>query len=76
MSIKEIVSKVLQSYYKRKMRIKILLGMYAQVEENRLSQEYLTKRILEGQVNRREELLNKQREEKEIISIMNFIRKV
>lgn len=83
MSIKELKGKVIdlksnliQKYYKRKVKHKHLLNFYYRLEENKILQQYITKKILDGQVKRREELIEKQGEEKELIAYINFIKRI
>jgi hypothetical protein len=44
-------------------------------EENKLLQDYITKRIIDGQEHRRNELVEKQAEEKEIELFLEFLNK-
>ena len=51
-------------------------NFYRRIEENAILQEYITKRILDGQEHRRQELIEKQGEEKELYMFLNFIKQV
>lgn len=68
----KIHSYLIKKWWKRKQ----LHHLAVRREENKILQDYLTIRILDGQEFRRKELVEKQGEEKEIEIFINYIKKI
>lgn len=72
--ISEIRSKIRSRYLKRKVIRTLLKNFYRRKEETAILKEYVKKRILEGQHQRRDELKEKEAEGREIEIMTNYLK--
>lgn len=74
--INALKNKIISWYFRGYVKNRLLTEFYRRKEENTILQDYITKRILDGQEFRRKELIEKQGEEKEIALFINYLKRV
>jgi hypothetical protein len=74
--IKKLINDWSKKRLKRKLIREMIIRYNANIEMNKILEEWITQRILSGQTERRQELLQKQAEISETTEFIKFISKI
>ena len=76
MIFKNLIQKIRQKFFVWRIKKGLIKNYDRMLEVDKILEAWITKRILEGQQNRRNELLEKQQKIGEMTKFLEFLRKI